>query len=276
MKIRFSKMHGLGNDFMVIDAVTQQVTLSPALIHHWSQRHTGVGFDQLLLIEPSSEKNIDFIYRIFNADGSEVGQCGNGARCLMRFALDKKLTNKNNLTLKTQTSLMRATLEKNNQITIEMGLPNFIPEHIPFSEMKAQDKYDLLFEGKTISFHALNIGNPHAIIKVEDVQTAEIEKIGPWLEQHPLFPEGVNVSFMQIMNNNKIALRVFERGAGETLACGSGACAAAATAIKFYGLDKTISVKLLGGELTISWLHDNEPIKMTGPATHVFDGEIEV
>lgn len=274
MTIRFSKMHGLGNDFMVIEAVTQRVTLSPALIHAWSNRHTGVGFDQLLLIEPSNDKNIDFFYRIFNADGSEVGQCGNGARCLMRFVLDKHLSSKKELIIKTQTSLMRATLEKNNLITVEMGIPNFSPQQIPFQQIKQQEQYDLLFEGKTISFHALNVGNPHAVIKVDDVQSVDVTKIGQWLEKHPMFPEGVNVGFMQILDKNAFALRVFERGVGETLACGSGACAAAAVAIKFYGLNKTLTAKLLEGDLAISWLHDNEPIRMTGPAIWVFDGEI--
>lgn len=276
MKIRFSKMHGLGNDFMVIDAVTRRVTISPELVQALSHRHQGVGFDQLLLIEPSSDPNIDFFYRVFNADGSEVGQCGNGVRCLMRFVQDKKLTNKNTLTIKTQTTQMRVMQEKNNLITVEMGEPNFTPDKVPFNQIEQQEQYQLLFEGKPISFHALSMGNPHAVIKVDDVNTVDINSIGQWLEHHPLFPEGVNVGFMQILDKQNIALRVFERGVGETLACGSGACAAAAVAIKFYHLEKTLNVKLLGGELVLSWPHENEPLRMTGPAILVFDGEIEI
>ncbi|MCW2476866.1 diaminopimelate epimerase [Candidatus Symbiopectobacterium sp. NZEC151] len=274
--MQFAKMHGLGNDFMVVDAVTQNVYFSPELIRRLSDRHRGVGFDQLLVVEPPYDPELDFHYRIFNADGSEVAQCGNGARCFARFVRIKGLTNKRDIAVSTHTGRMVLSVTDDELVRVNMGEPDFEPQRVPFRAAKAEKTYILRANDHTVLCGVVSMGNPHCVIQVDDVDTANVETLGPVLESHERFPERVNVGFMQIVDRSHIRLRVYERGAGETQACGSGACAAVVVGIQQGLLADEVRVSLLGGDLDIHWKGVGHPLYMTGPATHVYDGFIHL
>ncbi|AIF97388.1 MAG TPA: diaminopimelate epimerase [Alteromonas australica] len=276
MQVQFSKMHGLGNDFMVIDNVTQNVFFSKEKIQQLANRNFGIGFDQLLMVEPPYDPEQDFHYRIFNADGSEVEQCGNGARCFARFVKQKGLINRNKIVVSTKAGKMVLYLEKDGQVTVNMGKPDFVPANIPLKANKQENTYILRLDDKTLFCGAVSMGNPHCVIEVENVDTADVLDIGPLVESHERFPERVNVGFMQIINESHIRLRVFERGSGETLACGSGACAAVAIGQIQGKLSKDVRVDLPGGTLRIRWPGPDSVLKMTGPAEHVYDGQINL
>lgn len=263
MTLRFTKMHGLGNDFMVIDAVRQSVHLTPKQISQLACRHTGIGFDQCLLIEPSHQDHIDFFYRIYNADGSEVGQCGNGARCLARFVTHYELTHKKNITIATHSTQMSLHINKDDTVTVDMGQPHY---HSISSS--------ILLNGHHYTFQEIDVGNPHAVLICDDVEQAPVDTIGKQLSQHPHFPNQCNIGFMQILAPDHIKLRVYERGCGETLACGSGAVAAMAIGTLFHGLEQKVTVSLPGGTLSIQWSNSTSPIFLTGPASFVFEGVI--
>lgn len=274
--MQFSKMHGLGNDFMVVDAVTQNVFFSPELIRRLADRHLGIGFDQLLIVEPPYDPELDFHYRIYNADGSEVAQCGNGARCFARFVRLKGLTNKNDIRVSTQAGQMVLSVNSDELVQVNMGEPNFEPAAVPFRANKAESLYLLRVEEQTVMFGAVSMGNPHCVIQVESTASAQVEILGPILESHERFPERVNVGFMEVISREHIRLRVYERGAGETQACGSGACAAVASGIQQGLLSQNVRVDLPGGTLHIAWKGPGSPLFMTGPATHVYDGYIHL
>jgi len=276
MVLHFSKMHGLGNDFVVIDGVTQNLFLSPEKVRVLADRHRGIGFDQLLFVEPPYDPDQDFHYRIFNADGSEVSQCGNGARCFARFVKMKGLINRNKIMVSTKSGKMTLYIEKDDQVTVNMGVPNFEPAIIPMQANKKEKTYLLRVEEQTVFYGAASMGNPHCVLDVDDIQTADVHTLGPILSTHERFPEGVNVGFMQVLSRDKIKLRVFERGAGETQACGSGACAAVAIGQIQGKLDKDVNVQLPGGALRIRWNGHDSALKMTGPAEHVFDGQLQL
>ncbi len=276
MLIQFSKMHGLGNDFMVVDGITQKIFFSPEMIRRLADRHFGIGFDQLLLVEPPYDPEQDFHYRIFNADGSEVQQCGNGARCFARFVRLKGLTNKDRIAVSTMSGRIVLQLEQDNQVTVNMGVPEFEPAKVPFRAQKAEKTYLLRVAEQTVMCGVVSMGNPHCVLEVEDVKTAPVETLGAELESFDRFPERVNVGFMELVSANEIRLRVFERGAGETMACGTGACAAAVVGIAQGKLRDRVKVHLPGGTLQIAWKGPGTPVFMTGPAEHVFDGEIEL
>lgn len=274
MHFHFSKMHGLGNDFMVVDCITQNVFFSQELIRRLADRHTGVGFDQLLVVEAPYDPETDFHYRIFNADGSEVEQCGNGARCFARFVRLKGLTNKYSISVSTKKGKMILNVEEDDEVTVNMGVPEFEPNKIPFKAKQKEKTYIMRAGDKTLFCGAVSMGNPHVVTVVDDVDTADVETLGPLLESHERFPERVNAGFMQVVDRNHIRLRVYERGAGETQACGSGACGAVAVGILQGLLDENVTVSLPGGELNISWQGPGKPLFMTGPTTHVFDGQL--
>jgi diaminopimelate epimerase len=274
MHFHFSKMHGLGNDFMVVDCITQNIFFSPELIRRLADRHTGVGFDQLLVVEAPYDPETDFHYRIFNADGSEVEQCGNGARCFARFVRMKGLTNKYSIRVSTKKGKMVLKVEDDDLVTVNMGEPIFEPSKIPFKAKQTEKTYILRAEDQTLFCGAVSMGNPHVVTTVDDVDTTDVETLGPLLESHERFPERVNAGFMQIVNRNEVRLRVYERGAGETQACGSGACGAAAVGIIQGTLDEKVTVHLPGGDLVIQWKGPEHPLFMTGPVAHVFDGQI--
>lgn len=276
MQIQFSKMHGLGNDFVVIDNVTQNIFFSKDKIRQLANRNFGIGFDQLLMVEPPYDPEQDFHYRIFNADGSEVSQCGNGARCFARFVKMKGLTNRNKVVVSTKAGKMVLYLEKDGQVTVNMGKPKFDPSQVPIKANKEEGTYLIRAGDSTVFCGAVSMGNPHCVTEVDDIETAEVETLGPVLETHERFPEGVNVGFMQIINSSHIKLRVFERGTGETLACGSGACAAVAIGQIQGKLGKEVKVELPGGQLKIRWQGKDNVLKMTGPAEHVFDGYLNL
>ncbi|VFP84239.1 Diaminopimelate epimerase [Candidatus Erwinia haradaeae] len=274
--MHFSKMHGLGNDFMIIDGITQDVSLSLTLIRQLADRHRGVGFDQLLLVEPPYDPDLDFHYRIFNADGREVTQCGNGARCLARFVRLNNLTNKNDIYVSTQTGYIVLHIISENMVCVNMGKPLFIPDRVRFQTIIQDTLYVMGVTGHTIICGIVSIGNPHCVLQVSDVSRAEVKKIGSAIEKHERFPEGVNVGFMEVLHCKHIRLRVFERGVGETLACGSGACAAVAIGIQKQILADRVQVDLSGGSLDISWQGEGHPMYMTGPATHIYRGSIYI
>ncbi|EGR2232011.1 diaminopimelate epimerase [Vibrio parahaemolyticus] len=274
MHFHFSKMHGLGNDFMVVDCITQNVFFSQDLIRRLADRHTGVGFDQLLVVEAPYDPETDFHYRIFNADGSEVEQCGNGARCFARFVRLKGLTNKYSISVSTKKGKMILDVEDDGEVTVNMGVPEFEPNKIPFKAKQKEKTYIMRAGDKTLFCGAVSMGNPHVVTVVDDVDTADVDTLGPLLESHERFPERVNAGFMQVVSRDHIRLRVYERGAGETQACGSGACGAVAVGILQGLLDESVKVSLPGGELHISWQGLGKPLFMTGPATHVFDGQL--
>lgn len=274
--MNFSKMHGLGNDFVVIDNITQNVHLSPETIKRLSNRYTGIGFDQLLLVEPPYSPDTDFHYRIFNADGSEVEQCGNGARCFARFVRLKGLTKKRILKVSTQKGIIVLTVNADETVRVNMGIPSFEPNQIPFKAVKAEKTYIMRVKEQTILCGVASMGNPHCVIQVDDVKTAQVMTLGPILESHERFPEKANIGFMQLIDRNNIHLRVFERGVGETMACGTGACAAVAVGINQGILDECVKVNLPGGVLLIEWKGEGSDLFMTGSATHVFDGFISL
>ncbi len=274
--MQFSKMHGLGNDFMVVDAVTQNVYFSPELIRRLADRHLGVGFDQLLVVEPPYDPELDFHYRIFNADGSEVAQCGNGARCFARFVRLKGLTNKRDIRVSTQTGRMVLSVTDDDLVCVNMGEPNFDPQTVPFRATKEEKTYIMRAAENTVLCGVVSMGNPHCVLQVDEVKTAKVELLGPVLEGHERFPERANIGFMQIVSRDHIKLRVYERSAGETQACGSGACAAVAVGIQQELLSEEVHVELPGGSLHIRWKGPGSPLFMTGPATHVYDGFIHL
>ncbi len=275
MRIQFSKMHGLGNDFMVIDLVTQRMPLHPELIRRLAHRNFGIGFDQMLIVEAPERPDVDFKYRIFNADGSEVEQCGNGVRCFARFVHERHLTKKAKIRVETNSGVVEPEINSNAWVRVNMGEPRFLPDDIPFKvENQSQqlpDSYPVEALGQTVALDVVNMGNPHAVLLVDDVLTAPVEKLGPALESHARFPQRVNVGFMQIVNRGEVRLRVFERGVGETLACGTGACAAAVSGIRRGLLDPEVRVYLAGGPLLIQW-QPNEVVWMTGPTATTFEG----
>jgi len=274
--INFTKMHGLGNDFMVIDAINQQIDLTPEQVQRLSDRHFGVGFDQLLLVEKPVSDNADFKYRIFNADGSEVDQCGNGARCFARFVRDKHLSDKDEIRVDTNAGQLLLRFDADGLITVNMGVPRHKPAEIPILAEQESRFYTVVVNDKEKAFGAVSMGNPHAVIHVNDVKTASVAEVGQALESHAFFPERANIGFMQVLDRQHIKLRVFERGAAETLACGSGACAAVVIGIEQNQLDHDVTAELPGGHLKISWAGRGEPVLMTGPAISVFDGQIEL
>lgn len=274
MQIEFTKMHGLGNDFVVIDAVHQSVFLSTEQLRFLADRHFGVGCDQILLVEAANQQGVDFTYRIFNADGGEVEQCGNGARCFARFVRDKGLCQKDEIIVETNSGVIRLQLETDGQVSVNMGRPDFEPASLPFIAQTQPAPYPLQLPGESIDIYPVSIGNPHAVIRVADTTRADVGRIGPLIESHEAFPQRVNVGFMQIVDRTHIRVRVFERGSGETLACGTGACAAMVTGRQQGWLDDTVTVSLSGGDLRISW--SGEDIIMTGPAESVFEGRINL
>ncbi|WP_137720009.1 diaminopimelate epimerase [Methylobacillus flagellatus] len=275
MKIRFSKMHGLGNDFMVIDACSQTIALQPAQIRLLAHRQFGIGFDQLLLVEPADAADVDFRYRIFNADGGEVEQCGNGARCFVRFVHEQGLTQKPQIVVQTASGIIQPRLEQNGLVTVNMGAPRFAPAEIPFISDTLAGQYALALTDATVMISTVSMGNPHAVQVVDDVDTAPVATQGPQIEAHPRFPQHVNAGFMQVVQPQHIRLRVFERGSGETLACGTGACAAVVAGIQLGLLTSPVTVSTRGGDLTIDWAGPGQPVMMTGPAVTVFEGEFD-
>lgn len=274
--INFTKMHGLGNDFVVIDAINQHIALTSGQIQQMSDRHFGIGFDQLLLVEKPASANADFKYRIFNADGGEVAQCGNGARCFARFVRDKNLSDKDEIRVDTNSGQLLLRFDADNLVTVNMGVPKHLPAEIPLLTEEESRFYTVQVNDTEKAFGAVSMGNPHAVIQVTDLKTAPVAELGGALESHAFFPERVNVGFMQVVDRQHIKLRVFERGAAETLACGSGACAAVVIGIEQNLLDHTVSVDLPGGTLAISWQGRGEPVLMTGPAISVFEGRIKL
>ncbi|MCB1736046.1 MAG: diaminopimelate epimerase [Gammaproteobacteria bacterium] len=281
MTLRFTKMHGLGNDFVVIERLTQQVDVDTALVRHLADRRFGIGCDQLLLVDPSDHPDADFRYRIFNADGGEVEQCGNGARCFARFVRDHGFTDKDEILVNTAAGLIRPRLLADGQVEVDMGRPWLEPADIPFQADARADLYPLEVAGETLAIAAVSMGNPHAVLRVENVDTVPVERLGPLIENHPRFPRRVNAGFMQVMAPDHIRLRVFERGAGETLACGTGACAAMVAGRVQGWLAEAVRVDLPGGRLVIRWpgdghgARDDASVLMTGPAETVFEGEIQ-
>jgi diaminopimelate epimerase len=283
MKLKFTKMHGAGNDFVVIDAIHQQIDFTPAQWQLLADRRFGVGADQMLVVEPAQSPNVDFRYRIYNADGGEVEQCGNGARAFVKFVTDKGLTGKRAIRVETMAGVIEPRLEADGRITVDMGAPILQAERVPFDAHGLQGKtesantlWPLEINGKRIWISAVSMGNPHAVQVVDDVQSAPVQADGPLIEHHPRFPKRVNAGFMQVLDRHHIKLRVFERGAGETLACGTGACAAVVAGINRGLLDSPVKVETRGGELSIAWNGANAPVMMTGPAVSVFEGEIEI
>ena len=274
--IHFSKMHGLGNDFVVIDVIRQHINLSREQIRFIGDRHVGIGCDQLLLVERPTLAEADFRYRIFNADGSEVEQCGNGARCFARFVRDQGLSDKDELTVETASGIIYPRIEADGAVTVNMGIPRFDPAALSFEVEQQQPRYNIDVLGQTFTLGAVSMGNPHAIYRVDDTETAPVATLGPAITTHPRFTKGVNTGFMQIVDRSHIRLRVHERGAGETLACGTGACAAVVVGRIWNELNETVRVDLPGGQLLIRWQGEGQPVLMTGPATHVFEGKIEL
>ena len=275
-ELLFTKMHGIGNDFVVLDGINQVVNLSSAQVQRIADRHFGVGCDQLLVVEAYAGEEADFRYRIFNADGSEVEQCGNGARCFARFVYDQGLTQKTTIPVMTASGLIVLNIQPNGQVMVNMGVPEFSPERIPFISERQQTLYNREIAGEWVSFSAVSMGNPHAVLQVTDVDMAPVGVLGPALEHHPSFPRRVNVGFMQVLGRDRIRLRVFERGSGETLACGTGACAAVVAGCIQGLLDMQVTVTLPGGDLQIRWDGEGQPVWMTGPAETVFRGTLRL
>ena len=275
MRVKFTKMHGLGNDFVVINALEQAVELDREQIRRIADRRLGIGCDQLLVIRPKRHEQADFLCSIYNSDGSEAEHCGNGIRCVAAFLRNNDLICKDELVAETGAGLVKLYHEGDN-VRVNMGRPNFKPVAIPLAATEQQQFYNLEVDGKDIEVVALSLGNPHAVLLVDDVDSAPVTGIAPQVQRHALFPNSVNVGFMQVLDNSHIRLRVYERGAGETLACGSGACAAVVAGIKVYNLDRNIEVSLPGGSLAVSWAGDDEPVWMTGPTATVYGGSINL
>jgi diaminopimelate epimerase len=276
MGLRFTKMQGAGNDFVVLDGVSRRVELSPVQYRAIADRHFGVGCDQVLLVEAPTRPDTDFRYRIFNADGGEVQQCGNGARCFVRFVHDQGLTPKREIRVETASGIIVPRLEDDGRVTVDMGPPRFEPADIPLDAPVRQLTYRIDVANRELEISALSMGNPHAVWVVEDVDAAPVAELGPLIEHHPRFPQRVNAGFMQIVGRDEIRLRVYERGSGETLACGTGACAAAVAGMTRGLLDAAVTVHTRGGELSIRWAGEGHSVFLTGPAANVFQGEIEI
>ncbi len=281
MQLSFSKMHGLGNDFVVIDTINQAVDLGPEQIRYLADRHLGIGCDQLLLIEAAASDEVDFNYRIFNADGGEVAQCGNGARCFARYVRDHGLTDKDHIRVSTSAGTLECRLLPDNLVCVDMGQAHFAPADIPLHmaalETDAQAaSYRATLAGQTLEFYAVSMGNPHAVILVDELETAPVSELAPVLQSQDIFPQGVNVGFMQITDRDHVRLRVYERGSGETQACGSGACAAMVAGRQAGLLNDMVEVELTGGTLIIEWAGQDNTVLMTGPAIEVFSGNIEL
>ena len=266
-------MHGLGNDFMVIDNLDNSLQLNSSQIQSLSDRHTGVGFDQMLIVNKPSNSSVEFDYQIFNADGNEVEHCGNGARCFARFVVDRGLTTSKIIHVNTAKGLITLELQDDDNVMVKMGIPQFNPERVPFIADTEADFYELEVDSQIFKVGVASIGNPHVLLSVDDLQIAPVEHLGPLIEHHPRFPNRVNAGFMQFHDRQHIGLRVYERGVGETRACGSGACAAVAIAHRQGLLDKTATVSLPGGDLHIHWPNLHAPIEMTGPCSTVFEGQ---
>lgn len=275
MKLRFTKMHGLGNDFIVIDGISQTVSLSPEQLRQLADRHTGIGCDQILLVEEALGQ-ADFRYRIFNADGGEVEQCGNGARCFVRYVHDRGMTDKREIQVETLSGIITPRLEPDGEVTVNMGVPVFEPDAIPFIADRRAPVYWLDVAEKQVEIGVVSMGNPHAVQVVEDIRKAPVLTEGSLIERHQRFPRRVNAGYMQVINRHHLRLRVYERGAGETLACGTGACAAVVSGISRGLLDQKVKVSMQGGDLMITWQGEGHPVWMTGPAKTVFNGEIEL
>jgi len=276
MLLRFTKMHGLGNDFMVLDLVSQHAHIQAKHAKQWGDRNTGIGFDQLLIVEAPSNPDVDFRYRIFNSDGSEVEQCGNGARCFARFVLDKRLTAKKLIRVETKGGVIELDVRNDGQISVDMGAPRLVPADIPFQADDQALTYALDVESRSEQIFAVSMGNPHAVLRVEDVNSAPVRELGPKIEHHPRFPQRVNVGFIQVIDRHRAQLRVWERGAGETQACGTGACAAAVAAISQGWMDSPVTLDLTGGRLLIEWAGEGHPVIMTGPAVRVYEGQVRL
>jgi diaminopimelate epimerase len=276
MILKFTKMHGAGNDFVMLDGVRHKIELTPEQLRLLADRHFGVGCDQILIVEKTENKEADFRYLIFNADGGEVEQCGNGARCFMRFVHDQRLTTKREIVVETHGGLISPRLEQDGRVTVNMGAPIFDPARIPFDGGSGEVSETLEVAGETLNISVLSMGNPHAVQVVEDIERAPVKEAGPLIEHHPRFLKRVNASFMQVMDRHNLRLRVYERGTGETLSCGTGACAAVVTGIRRGLLDSPVNVATRGGTLTIAWDGDGAPVLMTGPAITVFSGEINL
>jgi diaminopimelate epimerase len=275
VKLQFSKMHGLGNDFMVIDAINQSVSPEADQVRQWANRHSGIGFDQLLLVEAAETSDAAFKYRIFNADGGEVSQCGNGARCFARFVRERGLTELDVIPVETNAGLITLTMVDQQRVQVNMGVPQFEPSAIPLDRPQRELSYQTEYEGRSLSFSALSIGNPHMVMQVEELQQLNIKPIGSFFESHPMFPEKANIGFMQVNSRQGFDLRVFERGVGETRACGSGACAAMVAGCQLGLLDGEATASLLGGDLQLQWQGEGKPVMMTGETAMVFTGEID-
>ncbi len=276
MKLRFTKMHGLGNDFVVIDATREAVDLTPARVRAIADRHFGVGCDQLLVVEPASADGVDFRYRIFNADGGEVEQCGNGARCFVRFVHEKGLSAKREIRVETRSGVIAPQLRDDGLVTVDMGVPVLAPAQVPFLSDSDAVVQPLEVAGDSVAITAVSMGNPHAVQVVADVERAPVAVQGPLIENHPRFPARVNAGFMEVVDPGRVRLRVYERGAGETLACGTGACAAVVAGVLRGLLVSPVRVETRGGELEIAWDGPGTPVRMTGPAVTVFEGELDL
>ncbi len=274
--LSFTKMHGLGNDFMVVDAISQPFRLRPETIRELADRHFGIGFDQLLVVEPPGLPDVDFRYRIFNSDGSEVEQCGNGARCFARFVRDQRLTNKKVIRVQTAKGVIELRVGRGGMVTVDMGVPELNPPAIPFAADRRKDIYTVEVGGETVELSAVSMGNPHGVLVVDDVDTAPVGELGPRLENHPRFPARANIGFLQIVDRTHARLRVFERGSGETMACGSGACAAVVAGCLRGLLDNRVDVELKGGHLVIEWQGEGSPVMMEGPTSSVFEGQLRL
>lgn len=276
MFLEFTKMHGLGNDFMVVDLISQRAYFDSLTIQRLADRHFGVGFDQLLVVEPPDVPNADFKYRIFNADGSEVEQCGNGVRCFARFVHERQLTSKTKIKVQTKAGIVEPELGQNGWVRVNMGQPKFLPQEIPFIADEPDNLYDLMLASEEkLSIDVVNMGNPHAVTIVQDILTADVARLGPQIESHERFPQRVNAGFMQILDEQHARLRVFERGVGETLACGTGACAAAVSGMRRGLLASKVEIELAGGKLQIEW-KEGDVVWMIGPTANVYEGRLDL
>ena len=276
MLLKFTKMHGTGNDFVVVDLITQHYKIRSRDVRKLADRHFGVGCDQVRVVEPPQSPEVDFRYRIFNADGSEVEQCGNGARCFARFVREKKLTAKKVISVETAAGVIELRVRPNHDVEVNMGPPQFEPQSIPFAAQARAPSYSLQVDGSEVEIGAVSMGNPHAVLRVSSTSRAAVEHLGPLIESHPDFPNRVNVGFMQVVSEREIRLRVYERGVGETLACGTGACAAVVYGISRGWLRESVTVGLPGGKLSVSWAGEGQPVMMTGPTAIVFEGTIKI
>ncbi|MBJ7538303.1 diaminopimelate epimerase [Marinomonas transparens] len=276
MLLKFTKMHGLGNDFVMVDAVSRKVFFNQKQIERLSNRNWGIGFDQLLVVEPPSHPEMDFRYRIYNSDGTEVEHCGNGARCFAKFVIDRNLTNKRIINVETKRGQIQLRVLEDGLVTVDMGAPSFLPKDLPFTAEPSESLYTVRAGAEEYKITPVSVGNPHAVLKVDQLTDDQVAKVGALLESHERFPQKVNVGFMQVLNPAEINLRVYERGVGETQACGTGACAAVVAGIKQGWLASKVTAHLRGGDLNIEWQGEGQPILMTGPAEKVFEGQIYI